>query len=144
MSVLHVPCHAARCVERSFSSDHFSRNARSCSARHYTRMTVSSARVRSKLFAATASPDVVAETAPSSASYEQSNKATTQQSTGASHVKPCYPERTINCSDGALYSAVINVRIPLLGARQLMYHPDCRGVEGQGGLGSHLPHLPQP
>ena len=72
---------------------------------------MSSARVRRKLSAATVSPDVAEENAPSNGCYEQSNKATTQQSTGASHVKPCYPEKTINCSDGALYAAVTNVHI---------------------------------
>ncbi|KAL3136114.1 hypothetical protein ABBQ32_007134 [Trebouxia sp. C0010 RCD-2024] len=50
-------------------------------------------------FAATVSPDIAQETASSSKSNEHSSKALTQQSSGASHLKPFYPEKTINCSD---------------------------------------------
>lgn len=54
-------------------------------------------------FAATVSPDIAQETASSSKSNEHSSKALTQQSSGASHLKPFYPEKTINCSDGMLH-----------------------------------------
>lgn len=31
---------------------------------------------------------------------QASNRSRTQQSSEASHIKPCYPPKTINCSDG--------------------------------------------
>ena len=107
-SAVHVSSRAAvqaRCPVQVESFDQLRRTVRPCSARRYSDspLTRRSASVHSASFAATVSPDVAEESASSSRSYEQSNnKATTQQSTGASHVKPCYPDKTINCSNGNL------------------------------------------
>ncbi len=52
-------------------------------------------------FAAAVTPDV-AEEGASQTSEHTNNRATTQHSSGASHVESCYPTKTINCSDGTL------------------------------------------
>ena len=91
------------------SRDQFRRNVRLRPARRRSNshLISISANIHSASFAATVLPDVAEESASSSKSYEQSNnKATIQQSTGASHIQPCYPEKTINCSNGVLGAAV--------------------------------------
>ena len=109
---MHVSSFAAvqaPCPVQVSSSDRFRRNVRSCPAsrRGGSHLTFSSAHAHYASFAATVSPEVAEESASSSKSYEQgNNKATTQQSTGASHIRPCYPDKTINCSDGVLDTAV--------------------------------------
>lgn len=114
---MRVTSHAAwqaRCLLQVSSSDQLRRNVRSCPARRrsHSHLTSSSANAHSASFAATVSPDVAKESASSNKSYEHSNnKATTQQSTGASHIKPCYPEKTINCSDGVLDLAVFHLTL---------------------------------
>ena len=145
---MHVTSHAAwqaRCLLQVSSSDQLRRNVRFCPIRCHSNyhLTSSSADVHSVFSAATVSPDVAKEGASSRQSYEQSNnKVTTQRSTGASHVEPCYPEKTINCSDGLLDTAVFH--LTLIAYRYFdSYQPDCRGVEGQSGLGGHLSYLPQ-
>lgn len=47
---------------------------------------------QSKRCAAVVAPDVIEESGPS-------NRSTQQQSSGSTHIKPCYPPKTINCSD---------------------------------------------
>lgn len=59
---------------------------------------------QSTCFAATVALDVAEEGASPQTSEQINNRATTQQSSGASHIKPCYPTKTINCSDGTLPS----------------------------------------
>ena len=134
-SAMHVSSHAAaqaRCPVRVLNTDQFRRTIRSCSARRRSdnSLTSCSASVHSASFAATVSPDVAEESASPSKSYEQSNnKATTQQSTGASHVKSCYPEKTINCSNGnlmLLYKRNVNSSCAFFDSCLT----NCRGVEG--------------
>ena len=53
----------------------------------------------SACFAAAVAPELADEHA-AAPSDNASNKSKKQQSSAASHVKPCYPTKTINCSDG--------------------------------------------
>ena len=110
----HSPCTLAGLA----SGDHFSHVAVPCAFRRrkVAARAATSISSQHRLFAATVAPDVVDESASSSEAYNQvSNKATAQQSSEASHVKPCYPEKTINCSDGKkqtrLFSSQFLVRI---------------------------------
>ncbi|DBB15447.1 TPA: hypothetical protein ACH3X3_003674 [Trebouxia sp. C0006] len=54
---------------------------------------------QSTCFAAVVAPDVAEESASAQTAEHTNNRATTQQSSGASHVESCYPTKTINCSD---------------------------------------------
>lgn len=101
--------HASRCTVQASSrvraKDHVKRvdRSRACPVirRHAAHRIVSSAN-RSSTFAATVSPDIAQEPASSGNFTEHSSKVFTQHSSGASHIKPFYPEKTINCSDGML------------------------------------------
>ena len=114
MNVLHVSGNTALRARNILNkADQHTCSPRIRSARHCSvaPQAISSTRAQDGAFAATVSPDVADESSSSSEAYEQGNsKATTQQSSGASHIKPCYPEKTINCSDGKAVSTAASVQ----------------------------------
>lgn len=65
---------------------------------------------QSTCFAAAVASEVAGEDASPQTSEHTNNRATTQQSSGASHVRPCYPTKTINCSDGTLPASLSSRR----------------------------------
>lgn len=101
-NALHCRAQASSLVR---SKDYVTRvdRSRACpvTRRHAAHRIVSSTD-RSSTFAATVSPDISSETASSSNFTGHSSKVFTQHSSGASHIKPFYPGKTINCSDGML------------------------------------------
>ena len=96
-TVLRPHCRFSRTI-------HFSRVGVCAGARRRSCTPVSAQRINAGAadFAATVAPDVAEEGASPQSPEQVNNRATKQQSSGASHVKPCYPTKTINCSDGML------------------------------------------